>query len=220
MASVVATPFIDENAKPQDNVPVLASTKPEQVSTPAPAEAPVPPVQAEPQAADEAEDEVLEDGADDVDEDEEYSEDEEEDDVEIEDIVDSDGDENYGEQSLEGFPLSPEEEARQAAELALEIGLGSTNEALAHVGGRSDQRVHSTITKYEEIIKQNQAEASEWYAGLTSEIISLRNAIDSGIHKIVSNLLISATPCAVGTQIHTGPQNYKCSSFFPLYLSL
>jgi len=64
------------------------------------------------------------------------------------------------------------------------------------VGGHSDHRISTTLLKYNELI-QKDSEAAQLYEGLTSEIIALRTAIDSGIHKIVSDLGVAATPSAV-----------------------
>jgi len=173
----------NENVKLDLNVPVepAASLKPVKVETPA---EPTPELQ--PPKEEEAEDE----------EEEEEDEESEEEESEVEDI-DSEADETYGEQSLEGFPLSAEEEAREAAELAKSLGLGSTNEAIARVGAGSRSRVSSTLEKYSALIQSNEPEANQVYQGLTEEISALRTSIHSGIHKIVSDLDVSTVPDAI-----------------------
>jgi len=178
MATVAATVITNdvENVKPNLNVPLEAP-----VSLKTPIVQPVP--EEVPAEANEEEEEE---------EDEDYEEEEEE-----EDDMDSDADEHYGEQSLEGFPLSAEEEAREAADLARSLGLGSTNEAISRVGAGSDKRISKTIDTYSELIRANQPEATQVYEGLSEEITALRASIQSGIHKIVSDMNVTATPSAV-----------------------
>jgi len=178
---VIASP-LKALVKPIENIVQLVSV----VETPVLVVAPV--------QTEEEEDLDLED--DEVSEDEVDDSSEEEEDEEIDDDIDSDNDEGYGEQSLEGFPLSREEEAREAEELARESGLGSTNEALAHVGSSSGKRVGQTVERYNDLLGQD-SEAKQLYEGLTLEINTLRSMINSGIHKVVSVMGVTATPSAV-----------------------
>ena len=189
MSSILATPILsnDENVKPFNlaNVPVEASplkaAKAPTTAEPAPAE--------QPAQEEEAEEEEEEE--------EEMDEEEEEEESEIEDDIASEDDETYGEQSLEGFPLSQEEEAREAAELAKTLGLGSTNEAITRVGASSQKRVSSTIDAYAALIQTNEPEANQVYQGLSEEITALRASIHSGINKIVSDLDVTTAPSAI-----------------------
>jgi len=126
---------------------------------------------------------------------EEEEEEEVEEESEIEDDIASEDDETYGEQSLEGFPLSQQEEAREAAELAKSLGLGSTNEAITRVG--SQKRVSTTIETYAALIQSNEPEANQVYQGLSEEINVLRSSVHSGINKIVSDTDITASAPAI-----------------------
>eukprot|EP01087_Luapelamoeba_hula_P021136 TRINITY_DN7331_c0_g1_i1.p1 TRINITY_DN7331_c0_g1~~TRINITY_DN7331_c0_g1_i1.p1 ORF type:complete len:399 (+),score=84.56 TRINITY_DN7331_c0_g1_i1:47-1198(+) len=200
MTTVALPPIVNnENVAPNVNVPTVTPVKvakPELAVPAPPVVSPIvpPPVEVQPEDPVPAEEEEMEDNEE-LD-DTEFSDDSEEESEDEDEDIDSELDETYGEQSLEGFPGTRLEEAREAEEMAKEVGLGSTNEALTHVGQTSVKRVSLTVERYHEIMGQDNA-AKNLYDGLTVEINALRAMINGGVHKVVSDMNVTASPFAV-----------------------
>jgi len=146
-------------------------------------------------------DEEEEDELDELSEEEEEEEEEED----VEDEIDEEQENNLflEEQSVEvDAPFAPEEEAREALELAKALGLDSTDSALERMGN-IEKRFTSTLNKYGELISQ-EAEVAQLYDDLTSQIERLRASVTRGLQKMTEALEIKTAGdglAAVRTQM-------------------
>jgi len=120
----------------------------------------------------------------------EIEEDDSEEDVSMmdsDDEMEAEEDDAFGEQSEEvPGPLSAEEEAAAAGQLAQSFGLSSTEEALNLVGKGVDKHISSVITNYSQHL-QKEPEVAPFYDGISQQISNLRAAIDAGLTKMISD---------------------------------
>jgi len=180
-SALSTTIFNLENTKPQDNIISAPLAGKKELVQPTP-ETPV-------EAAEVQEEE--EENSDSEDECEDSEEEEEEEDIDEE----QENQLYVDEQSVEvDAPLSAEQEAREALDLAQALGLGSTDEALNKLAG--DRRFTSTLDRYGELIGKEE-EVSKLYEGFTSNIESLRKATREGIREMMSSTEISTNDDAL-----------------------
>jgi len=176
MATIVNFIPQDENAKPVENgLQDTTAVKP----------SPIPEPQAPVQEVSPAEQPELEE--EDVDDEEEQSDIAEEEEEEYDEAED----EAQGEQCEEvDAPLTFDEESSDAIEMANQLGLNSTDDALSKVGEATQKRVSLTLSKYAELISHDK-ETEELYDNLTQEITVLRGTLEAGVAQLASQLGIS-----------------------------